>query len=393
MNPDSGAGRGAGWRIAFTGLLVLAMAAATFPMVSFGILATFIIDDLGVTRAEVGALIGATSVLAALASPVAGRATDRVGGRTAMLALFALSAAGFVAVAASPVYGAMFAGAALAGLAQSAANPATNKLIAAQLPVGQRGVITGIKQSGVQMGVVIGGLLLPSGAIVFGWRPTLLIVALVPLAALPLTAAVVPRAAADATPRGGAGGPLPAAIWFLAGYGFLLGFAGGVTFLVPLYVEEALGLSPRVGGAAAGVIGFVAIFGRVGWARFAERSARYEPSLAVIAALSVLAAAALYAAEAGGQGLLWVGVVLTGLSSSTWNAVGMLAVMNEAGTERAGRASGIVLFGFLTGLGVGPPLFGWTIDRTGSYATMWVMSIVAAAVATAVTLAWQARSR
>ena len=85
--------------------------------------------------------------------------------------------------------------------------------------------------------------------------------------------------------------------------------------------------------------------------------------------------------------------MLTGLSSSTWTSVGMLAVMLGAGPARSGRASGIVMFGFLTGLGVAPPLFGWTVDRTGSYASMWTMSIVAAVIATGVTIAWQFRSR
>jgi predicted MFS family arabinose efflux permease len=242
--------------------------------------------------------------------------------------------------------------------------------------------------------VFLGGLIVPSAAIALGWRPTLVLVALIPVVAVPLALAVLPadRPAAVAT-TGSPDEPLPEAIRFLAAYGFLLGFAGGVTFLVPLYAEEALGLSPRVGGAAVGVMGFTAIFGRIGWARVAERARRYEASLAWIAALSVLATAALFAAEGGGVALLWIGVVLTGLSSSTWNSVGMLAVMLEAGPARSGRASGVVMFGFLTGLGVAPPLFGWTVDLTGSYATMWVASIAAAVAATVLTIGWQARTR
>ena len=70
---------------------------------------------------------------------------------------------------------------------------------------------------------------------------------------------------------------------WLAVYGFLLGFAGAVTFLVPLFVEEELGLSTRIAGLAAGLIGFTAIFGRVGWARFAERRGSFTGPLAALA--------------------------------------------------------------------------------------------------------------
>ena len=79
--------------------------------------------------------------------------------------------------------------------------------------------------------------------------------------------------------------------------------------------------------------------------------------------------------------LLWVGVVLTGLGSSSWNSVGMLAVITDAGVRGAGRASGVVLLGFLLGLGIGPPLFGWSVDVTGEYTVMWWLSIAAFVVA------------
>jgi cyanate permease len=67
----------------------------------------------------------------------------------------------------------------------------------------------------------------------------------------------------------------------------------------------------------------------------------------------------------------------------------MLAVVDDAGPVAAGRASGVVMFGFLAGLGAGPPLFGYTVDATGSYATMWWLSIAGAAAAFAVAVRWR----
>ncbi|HSM43636.1 MAG TPA: hypothetical protein VK969_01325, partial [Acidimicrobiia bacterium] len=36
-----------------------------------------------------------------------------------------------------------------------------------------------------------------------------------------------------------------------------------------------------------------------------------------------------------------------------------------------GRASGVVLLGFLSGLGIGAPIFGYSIDRLGTYVPGW----------------------
>ncbi len=252
------------WQSAFTFLLLLAMAVATFMGVSFGLLATFLIDDLGITRTQVGFLVSGVTLLAAAASPFAGRVTDAFGSKTAFAGIFAIAAVAFVVLAAAPVYGAMFAAVGVAAIAQAVANPATNKLIAQHLPVGRRGVVTGIKQSGVQAGIFLGGLAVPSAAIALGWRTTVVLVALVPLAALPAVALLIPSDRPQAGMPTGTIGPLPPSIPWLAVYAFLAGFGGAVTIFLPLYVEEALDLGPRLGGIAIGLVGLIAVVGRVG---------------------------------------------------------------------------------------------------------------------------------
>ena len=75
-------------RFAFSSLLFVAMGAATFTAASLGILATFIIDDLAISRAELGVVLAVVNIAAAVLSPVAGRITDRIGGKAAIVALF-----------------------------------------------------------------------------------------------------------------------------------------------------------------------------------------------------------------------------------------------------------------------------------------------------------------
>lgn len=380
-------------RSAFTFVLFAAMGASTFTAASLGIVATFIIDDLGIDRAQLGFVVAANTVLAALLSPLSGRITDAVGGKRAIAAVFVGSALAYAAFGLATAYWMLFSGSLFGAWSQSGGNPSTNKLIAEDLPPGERGVVTGIKQSGVQAAVFLGGVTLPSLAIGLGWRGAYLVVASLPAVLAVTVLWAVPRTPQiDHAARRLARGPLPAAITWLAAYGLLFGFAGAIGFLIPLFAEESLGYSPRAAGLAAAVVGMTAFAARIGWARRADRTGDYHTPLTVMAWLGVAAALVMAAAPAAGALLLWPGAVLVGVSTSAWNSVGMLAVMDEAGSLATGRASGIVLFGFMTGLGAGAPVFGAVVDRFG-YAEMWLLSGAVALLTLLLTAAWSLSRR
>jgi cyanate permease len=85
--------------------------------------------------------------------------------------------------------------------------------------------------------------------------------------------------------------------------------------------------------------------------------------------------------------MVWPAAVVMGLSAASWNSVGMLATIVTAGPARAGAATGWVQLGFLTGAGVGTPLYGWLVDTTGSYLPgMGVAATAAAAAAVVITV-------
>ncbi len=372
----------------FVALLFSAMGAATLAAPALGIVATFIIEELDISRGLLGWVLATSIILAAVLSPITGHVVDRVGGKVALIGLFLLSTITFATFGLAPAVAVMFVAAAMSGIAQSSANPSTNTLIGEHLPTGERGVVTGFKQSGVQAAITLAGLTLPSLAIAYGWRTALLVVAAFPLFGAVIALAVIPRPD-HAARRARAGGRLPRSVPWLATYGALFGFSGAVTFFVALFAEESLGLDPRIGGLAVTVIGIVAFAGRIGWARFAERRREYRAPLGWLAMLGVAASVLMLGATTI-PWLLWPGAVLTGAGSSSWNSVGMLAVIDEAGAA-TGRASGIVLFGFLGGLGIGPPIFGATVDATGSYTTMWLLSIATAALSFGVVWLWRRR--
>ena len=370
------------------------MGVGTFGAASLGIIAVVFIQDMGITRTQLGLVFAVNSVGAAVVSPLIGRFTDRIGGRLALIGVASTAAVSFLLLGAAASFSVLLVAAAVGAIAQAGSNPSTNKLIAEDLQPGSQGMVTGIKQSGVQAFIFIGGIVVPSMVLAWG-RPSAYIMFAGFSVGLALTGAwFLPRAPmseARSSVRGQ--GRLPAEIWWITIYGFLMGFGGSTTILYALFATERLGRSIVVGGAVPAVVGLTAMVARILWARHAERHHAFRSSLIVIAGLSVVASMALFGAGAGLWWLIWVGAVLTGIGSASWNSVGMLALIVFAGPGAAGRASGVVLFGFLIGLGAGPPLFGWIVDSSGSYDGVWLASFFAFLAGALTMVVWKPGER
>jgi predicted MFS family arabinose efflux permease len=379
-------------RAVFTGVLLTTMGVGTFAPLSLGILASVFQEDLGITRSQIGIAFAVNAFGAALLSPVVGRFTDRVGGKAALLTVTVLGTASYAVYGIAGSLAVLVVGSVLGSLAQAGANPSTNKLIAEDLPPGEQGVVTGIKQSGVQVFVFVGGLVVPSLAISYGRLATYALLAAVAIAVGIVAAVALPNPISHggADPHiDGRSQRLPTDIWWIAAYGFVMGFAGSSTFLYVLFTEEQLGQSIIVGGMVTAIVGLVAIPSRILWARHAERRANIRGPLITIALISVAAAGSLMVADAGVWWFVWIAAVLTAIGSASWNSVGMLGLIVIAGRGAAGSASGIVLFGFLAGLGFGPPLFGWIVDSTGSYTTVWLLTAAASFAGAGIMAMWR----
>lgn len=378
----------------FSALLFATMGVGTFAALSLGILAAVFIEDLGISRAQLGIVFAVNTIGAAVLSPFVGRLTDRIGGRRALTIVSVASAIAFLTLGAAPSLGVLIVGSLIGAVGQAGANPATNKLIAEDLPAGSQGIVTGIKQSGVQAFVLVGGIVAPSMALIWGRLSAYVVFAVFAFVLAAFSVWFLPRSAASKPPNHSHSGvTLPPAIWWIAAYGFLLGLSGSTTVLYALFAIESLGQSIVIGGAVTAVVGLTAMPARILWARHAELHDAYRSSLVIIAILAVGSSVLLIAAETGPWWLIWVAAAMAGIGPSSWNSVGMLGLIVIAGPEAAGRASGIVLAGFLVGLGAGPPLFGWMVDTSGTYTAVWSVSIVAALLGLVAVLAWSRHER
>ncbi len=374
-----------------TALLTCAMAFSMLQLFLLGALGPRLVDELGVSAT----LLGLTTTIgfgtAAVLSPVGGRLVDRVGPRRALVVLLLVSAAALGLIGAAPRPGFLLAAVALGGLPQALANPATNKAILAAVPPARRGAVTGMKQSGVQLGAFAAGLPLAALAGGVGWRAavwtaagTAVVAAFWTLRALP--ADPPSKAAAlrsSLVPSG--------TIAWLAVFSVLLGCGiASVNTYLALFGAQKLGLGPTAAGALVAVLGVAGIAGRVGWAKaarpgFAEWLPGWLAAGAVGAAL-LLAAAQLV------QPLVWAAAVAIGLFAVSGNAISMILVMQRAAPGRAGQDSALVSAGFFAGFAVGPPLFGLLAD-TGRYGHGWLLVAAEFAAAGAVAMVWAARDR
>lgn len=353
------------------------MTSGTYALVMLGILAPNLIEEFSIHRWQVGLLSSVSSLMGGLCSPWAGRWTDRIGPRRAALISILVGASAILLTAGAFSYLFLFVPAAVSALSNAVVNPSTNKLISEHSSFGHQGVITGLKQSGVQFGAVISGLVLPPAMMAWGWRWAVTACTLFPLLTLAVGLACIPpdreREAAPAGERPASGDGLPPLVKLLAAYAFLLGMGTtSIMTYLPLYAEEELSFSATFAGAAMAVLGVCGMSSRILSSVAAERYLSPRSMLILLPGLAVAGGLLLAAAPALGATAIMTASALAGLGAVAWNAVAMLTVIQVMPSARAGQGTGLVLLGFLCGLGVGAPLFGLSVDVWGSYLPGWL---------------------
>lgn len=364
------------------------MGAGTVVQFALGVLAPAIVEDLALSRFQLGVMTSTLFLVASVASPVMGWWVDQRGGLGVIRLVFAISATSILALAAAHHFVVLLVAVAVAGTAMAAANPATNAVTADFFePVRQPGVI-GIKQSGVQVGAFSAGFL-PLLAQGVGWRGALMVTGMVCVAGLLLTAQRGSTAATLATQtvvptrsRSKASVFADRDVRYLAAYAATMGPGVAVTgTYLPLYAVEHLEVTPAHAGILAGVLGITGIVMRLVWSWLLQRGLAASVALRRIGALAVLAQSLLLASvPLKSVAFAWLGVIGLGTTVFAWNAVGMLAILRRFPTGQTGPPSGIVMMAFYAGFVVGAPVIGLLVDRTGGYTSAWLAAAAAYAM-------------
>jgi len=371
------------------GILGLILTAQTFANVGpLGLpaIAPFIREDLGLSLIQAGSFISAYYVGPILMSLPAGWLADRWGILKTMVTGAALIALGLFAAGWAGSFPVLIALLVFAGTGYGLLNPSSTKAVIAWFPPSQRATAVGLKQTGLPFGGAIGAATLPLIALAFGWRNAL-IVSAGGVALLGAATFFLYRDPAD-LPRPIAGAPAPSIasvlrnrdLWLVASATLIFAAMQTVwmSFLV-LYLKDVVGLPVL---AAAGYLATAQVTGMAGRVAFGLLSDRAFAGgrrivLFIAGIGSALCSLAMAGIGPGSSPWLLAALALTfGFVGIGWNGVQHTLMAELAGARTAGTAVGLGLAVSSLGVTLGPPAFGWLVERVGGYRLPW-MSLAA----------------
>lgn len=365
---------GTWWTLAVTLAIqaLVSMAVITVP-----VLAPALGAALSLSPTLVGVYIAMLYAAAMLASLGGGAAVARFGAIRVSQASVVLCAIG-LAVTALPSPAATVAGALLIGLGYGPVTPASSHLLARTTPAHRMSLVFSIKQTGVPLGGVLAGAIVPL-LLGWGWQAALLCVALANVASAFLAQPLRQELDADRDPQrrlvlGNLAQPLRlvlrhAELRRLAACSFVFSIAQlSLTTYLVTYLHASLAYGLVAAGLALSVSQFAGVGGRVAWGYVADRWLGARRMLALLAVLMALSALATAALQPGMHPALVLGILAVyGMSGIGWNGVYLAEVARQAPAGQAGLATGGTLAFTFLGVVLGPPLFAVLTALTGSY--------------------------
>jgi sugar phosphate permease len=373
------------WIVLLASSLVQTVASFGNQMISP--LAPFLVQDLHLARKDVGLLVTAAYLGGVLVLVVAGSLSDRFGVRALFLVGMTLAGVPLALASAMPTYLWLLLPIALYGVGNGFALPPTTRAIVEWFPTRRRGVAMGIKQTGVAVAGMICGLIVPPLGEAVGWRGTVLV-----LGVLTVAAGLISWGLYRERPDDPSTGPKPArpglstvirnrSLLLLSGVTFLyagvqLSLAG---FMV-LFLTEKVGMGIAEAGAMLALAQAGGIVGRIGWGVvsdvvFGGRRKIVMAIFSVMAAVSSIVLA--FTGPETPRIVLLLTLAVAGVSAIGWNGINMLFVAEIAGRQASATAAGLNLTCSYLGIMVGPPIFGYLVDMTGSYTTAFFVGAAA----------------
>ncbi|SAK92669.1 major facilitator transporter [Caballeronia hypogeia] len=388
----SALGRGHRWKVLGVGVA----ANASFSAASAGIptTAVWLRGGYHLTNSELGLVLGALGLGAALSELPWGVLTDRWGDRPVLLTGLLSTAATLIAmslllVPATATLGWLVVGMGVIGLLGGSVNSASGRAVMAWFAEGERGLAMSIRQTAVPLGGGIGAGLLPwlasshGFAAVFG-----------ALAALSAASGAFAwrwlRQPPDAVHRAarheaGAAPLRNALVWrVVLGIGILCVPQFAVLTFATVFLHDAARFGVTAISATMGAIQLGAMAMRVWSGRYTDRHgnrrAYMRASVIVASASFVALAVAIAGGLAHAPWLIAAMLVFAGVSVSAWHGVAYTELATLAGAERAGTALGMTNTAVYAGLFVTPLVIPHVL-AAGSWAIVWLAAGACALIA------------
>ena len=373
------------WLPLIATLFIQAMVAMA--LLSLPVMAPVAAKALDISPTLVGIYISLTYAGAMFGSLTSGTTVSRLGPiRVSQWGLyFCAIGLSLCAVPSLPV---IAIGALLIGLGYGPITPASSQILARTTKPSQMALVFSIKQSGVPLGAMMAGAIIPTMMINIDWQLSLIAVALACLIFAALSQPL--RSSLDDLRQAGLPfeiGTLTRPIRMVLGHRTLATMAicsfmfsmvqlSLTTYLVT-YLHEDLSYGMVSAGLLLSVTQIGGIGGRIAWGVISDRWLGAQKTLMLLACLMALSAlvTALLLPQLP-LWAIWITLVVFGASAIGWNGVYLAEVARQAPEGQAGVATGGTLTFTFLGAVIGAPIFGMLSSVFGTYQAGFLALVV-----------------
>ena len=376
---------------------MVAMALLTLP-----VMAPVVAEAMQVSPALVGLYVSVTYAGAMVSTLMGGATVARLGAiRVSQWGLL-LCALGLL-LCAVPWFPAMVLGAVLIGLGYGPITPASSHLLARTTPKHQMSLVFSLKQTGVPLGSMLAGALVPPLLLIVNWQASLTAVALVCVLCAWLSQGL--RADLDSDRQSDA--PVHwrsliqpirlvlahRALLTMASCSFMFSMVQlSLTTYLVTFLHDDLSYGLVAAGLALSATQIGGIGGRIAWGYVADRWMGAQRMLLLLASMMALGAlASSFLTVDTPKALVVFILVAFGASAIGWNGVYLAEVARRAPPGTASLATGGTLAFTFLGVVVGPPMFGALSGLFGTYRAGFMGLMVMASLSGAV-LFWSQRT-
>lgn len=348
------------------------------------VIAPAITSVMGLPGSSVGIYIAIVYVGAICSTLYSGTLISRWGPIRASQAGLIWCAAG-LALIATGIVGLAVIGAVLVGLGYGPITPASSHILIRTTPPKRLSTMFSIKQTGVPLGGVIVGLLVPPQELAFGWNWAILSVSagcFLMMLIGQFVRSEFDSGRAQHVAQSFATevlGPVRLVashpgLRIMAGCSFIFsGVQLALAAYIPTYLNLDLRWSLLAAGFAVSAAQIAGMAGRIFWGVVADRGLGAHRTLAMLTILMALACigTAMLTADTG-KFLVFAVLIIFGASAIGWNGVYLAEVARVAPPGKAGMSTGGTLAFTFLGVVFWPPIFGQIAEMTGSYRTSYV---------------------
>ncbi len=367
-------------------LLGLAFGFAYFDRMAMTFLGPFVVDDLSLSKTEVGALGSGLSLTWALGAYFVGRWSDTIGARKPFL-LAALVIFSFCSVLSGLAwnFGSLFAARLVMGAAEGPFLPICLAIMVAASAEHRKGINAGVVQNvfGSLLGTALAPIVLVWLAEIWGWREAFYVAGIPGLILAVLIWRMIDEPEHKAPPRDRSDRTQSLSPWHMLAERnvllcsiiscFAVGSAVIGSIFMPFYLDGPLGIAPGTWKWMMAVVGFCPAVGAVLFTAMSDRIGRKPPMIVggTMMAIGPLALLLMPGTPATFTAMMFIG----------WMGMGIFPLFmgvvpaETLGRARAATAMGLVVaVGELTGGVLGPLIAGNLADNYSLDVALWLQA-------------------